>query len=148
APGGGNHAGDRRVRNNEFQEELRPRRAVDVGGPGGQLMPLQALEECSLAKRPVDDYRQPPLGRERQKTLLRLPIQHVVAELYEVNGLRAHDLFQEAVKPALRAGDTDVAHASLRFHRLQRLDMGAPVEKVMYLNEVETIDAPELARGL
>src|SRR5215468_1060342 len=111
-------------------------------------MPLHPLDEHALGKRPVDDDRQSALGGERQKTLLDLTIDRIVAELYEVNGLALHDLFEGAEAPTLSGGDADVAHASLRLHRPQRLEVGAPVEKVMNLNEVEPIDAPELARGL
>ena len=44
APGGGDHAGDGRVRENEFQEELRPGRAINLGRPGWQRMRPQLLE--------------------------------------------------------------------------------------------------------
>ena len=50
--------------------------------------------------------------------------------------------------PTLGGGDADVAHAPLRLHRLQRLDVGAPIEEVVDLHEIETLHAPELARIL
>src|SRR3974377_1363116 len=111
-------------------------------------MPHQPLDEHALGEWPVNDSRQSALGGERQKTLFDLAIDRIVAELYEVNGLALHNLLEGAEAPPLSGGDADVAHAPLGLHRLQRFNVGAPVEKVMNLNEIETIDAPEFARGL
>jgi len=94
------------------------------------------------------DQRGEALGRERQKALLHIAIDHVVAERHEVDGLGLHDLLEAAMAPALGGGDADVAHASLRLHLLQRLDVSAPVEQVVDLHEIEPLDAPVFAGGL
>src|SRR6516165_4597920 len=111
-------------------------------------MPHQPLDQHPLAEWPVDDHCHSALGGERQKTLLDFAIDRIVAELYEVNVLAPHNFLEGAEAPPLCGGDADVAHAPMRLHRLQRFKVGAPVEEVMNLNEIETIDAPEFARGL
>ena len=83
-----------------------------------------------------------------RQPLLDLAVHHVVGERDEVEALAAHDLFEIAVTPSLGGGDADVAHTPLRLHRLQRLEMGIPIEEVVDLHEIETLHTPELARIL
>src|SRR5262245_28253780 len=108
-------------------------------------MVLHALDQHPLLKWSIDDDRDPALCRERQQPLLNLTVHHVVRERYEVDGLAAHDPFEIAMTPSLRGGDANIAHTPLRFHGLQRLDVGTPIEEVVDLHEIETLHAPEPA---
>ena len=47
------------MRDDELEQELRPVRAVDLGGPGRQRMALQPSDQRAFAERPVDDDAMP-----------------------------------------------------------------------------------------
>src|SRR5262245_8242867 len=107
-----------------------------------------ALDQHALLKWSVDDDRDPALGRKWQQPFFYLAVHHVVAERHEVDGLVAHNALEIAMPPSLGGGDADVAHTPLRLHRLQCFDVGAPIEKVMDLHQIETLHTPEPARIL
>ena len=55
---------------------------------------LQIIDKLTSTERPVDDYRDATLLRDRQQSFFSLAIEDVVAELDEVERLRSQDLFQ------------------------------------------------------
>src|SRR5215470_14973369 len=109
AGGRGDGAGDGRIRNDEFQDELRPAGAVDLGRPGGKRVPLDPLDQGALAERPIDDDAHTAVAREREDARLDAAVEDVVGDLDEIERPAAHDLLDLAMAAALRGRDPDVA---------------------------------------
>ncbi len=141
-------AGHGGVRDDELEDDLRPRHRVDLGGPGGQRVAFQRAHQRTLAKRPVGDHRDAAVARERQQPLLGLAVEDVVRQLHEVERMRAHQLLDLAVAPALGRGDADVADPARRLHLEQDRQVLLPGEQVVHLHEIEARHVPVAARFL
>ncbi len=89
------------MRDDELQQDLRPVRAVDLGGPRWQWVARDRADQVSLAERPVDNDTDPALARQRQNPQLDFAIEHVIGDLHEIQWLARHDLLELAVAPAL-----------------------------------------------
>src|SRR5262245_38367478 len=113
-PGGGGHvfphmidarsrrdgAGHHRMRDDEFENDLRPARATDLCGPPGQRMALDLSEQLAFAKWPVNDYADVAVPRDRKDTIFDLAVENVVGDLNEVERLGSHDPLDFAVPAA------------------------------------------------
>src|SRR5262245_19348162 len=104
-----NRAGNSRMRDDEFENGLRPARAIDLCGPVGQRMALQLLGELALAKRPVDDDGDAAIPCQRKNSLFDLAVEDVVSHLHKIERLRAHDLLDVAMASPFRGRDADIA---------------------------------------
>ena len=67
APRARDGAGDGGMTQYVLEEELPPARAIELGGPRGQLLAFHLAEEGALRKRAVDDDRHLQLGAQRQQ---------------------------------------------------------------------------------
>src|SRR5207237_5235309 len=98
-----------------FEERFRPGRTSELRGPAGKrLARLRAKQICSI-EGTVDDHRRAAVGGERQEDALGIGIAEVVRELHEVEPLGPENVLEEVVPEAVRGGNTDITHASLRF---------------------------------
>jgi len=127
---GRNGAGYRRVSDHEFQEDLGPGAAVDLRRPVLQGLAPDALEELAALEGAIDDDGDAVLRCQGQKALLCLPVDEVLGELDEVEGLAGEGLFQFAVSAAEGGGDADVADPAGRLHGLQGIQLHLPVQHV------------------
>jgi hypothetical protein len=98
-------------------------------------MVLHAIDQRPPG-RPVDDDEsaRPPAAVSAPH----VAINHVVGELHEIGGLGTHDL---SMSPGAgrASSDADVAHATLRLHLLERLDVAAPVRQIVDLHQIEAL---------
>src|SRR5262249_16450946 len=122
-PGGGGHvfpymidaggrrdgAGHHRMRDDEFENDLRPPPATDLCGPPGQGMALDLSEQLAFAKWPVDDHADAAVPRQRNDTIFDLAVENVVGDLNEVERLGSHDPLDFAVPASFRGGDPYIA---------------------------------------
>src|SRR5215475_3146688 len=76
ARGCGDRTGNGGMRNDEFQDELRPAGAVDLGGPGGKRIPLDRLDQGAFAERSIDDDRHPAVAREGEDARLDVAVEY------------------------------------------------------------------------
>src|SRR3546814_6200494 len=60
------------------QQELRPARGAEFGGPVRQRMALHLTDHRLLAERPVHDHRLAAVGGQRQQPRFCLAVEHVV----------------------------------------------------------------------
>src|SRR6185436_7164300 len=104
------------MRDDEFQNELRPARRADLCCEWRQRLARDLFDQIALAEWPVDDHRHAALARERQDATLRFAVEDVVAELHEIERMRAHDLLEVTVAAAFRGRDADVAHLAGGLH--------------------------------
>src|SRR5262245_26768972 len=93
-------AGHRRMRDDEFENDLRPARATDLCGPRGQRMALDPSEQLAFAKWPVNDHADAAVPRQRKDTIFDLAVENVVGDLNEVERLGSHDPLDFAVPAA------------------------------------------------
>ena len=106
------------------------------------------VDQPTALKRPIGDERDTALGGQRQDALLDLAIADVVGGLHEIDRPGAHDRLHLGMPPAMRCGDTDVAHGALALHLEQGFQVRLPGEQVVHLDQVEPLDTPQTARRL
>src|SRR5690606_9974081 len=131
-----------RVRDHEFQENLRPAGTADVGRPAGQRGAAHAAEQLTAVEGAVDDHRAAAVGRGRQQTSLGFAVGEVVGELHEVERFALHDGLDFLVTSPVRGGDADVAYRAFLLHAPERGQVCFPVEQVVHLHQVETRQTP------
>lgn len=102
ARGGRNGAGHRRMRDDEFEEELCPVGAVELPRPGGKRMVLEQVEQLLAAERTVNDHAEAAVSGQRQETLFGLAVEDVVGELHEVERHAPHHPFDFILAAAMR----------------------------------------------
>src|SRR5439155_629764 len=94
------------------------------------MRPAPSVSTCrgqsDLPERPVDDDGNAALRRQRQQARLRLAIDDVVGELYEIDRLVPHDLFEKIVTAAFGCSDSNVTHRARRLHLEEHLQMRLP----------------------
>src|SRR5262245_9563455 len=71
----GDGAGDRRMRNDELEQELRPVGAIDLRGPCRQRMTLYPSDQLALAERSIDDDADAPLACQRKNAVFDLAVE-------------------------------------------------------------------------
>ena len=134
--------GHRGMRQDEFQQELRPGGHADLARPAGHWPACEPVRQPAALERPVGDDRDAALPGERQQAAFDLPVDDVVGQLDEIRRPALHDRFQFAVPPSVRGGDAGIAQPARRLHRLQRVEVPLPVPEVVHLQQVEAPDAP------
>ena len=87
--GAGDGAGHRRMAQHELEQHLRPARAADLAGPGGQRLARRLAQQPAAAERLVDDHRDAALRRERQQAPLGVALVERVVDLHEVEPFSA-----------------------------------------------------------
>jgi hypothetical protein len=102
------------VRDDEFEQELRPVRAADLRREGRQRVTLDLPDQRTLAERPVDDHADAALARQRQDARLHLAVEHVVCHLHKIDRLLRHDAFDVAKRIRLAELAQAVADHVLR----------------------------------
>src|SRR5262245_57155903 len=160
-PGGGGHvfphminaggrrdgAGHRRMRDDEFENDLRPAPATDLCGPPGQRTVLDLSEQLALAKWPVNDHADAAVPCQRQDTIFDLAVENVVGDLNEVERLGTHDPLDFTVPAAFRGRDPYISEPARSLHGEQRPQMLFPGEEIVDLQQIEASYAPESAGG-
>ncbi|MBZ5699490.1 MAG: enoyl-CoA hydratase/isomerase family protein [Acidobacteriia bacterium] len=102
-----------RVRDQVFEEELRPGPAIKLAGPVGQFLILHGLEEPAAAEGEVDHDADAAVGGERKDAVSRGAAVERVIHHNEVELLGFHDAVQLGVLVIGRDGNTEIADASL-----------------------------------
>src|SRR5512134_4018254 len=97
--GGRDDAGDRRIREDVLEKELRPAPAVELRGPGRERLVADPREEIALRERPVRDDGHTPLRRKRQDRFLRGALADGIVDLHEVVLAGAQQLLELRVRP-------------------------------------------------
>ncbi|MNC87592.1 hypothetical protein D3C83_33260 [compost metagenome] len=97
------------MREDEFQEELRPGPGSEFGRKIRQRPATRRTEQGVAPERQVDEHRRTCVARSRQQHALRLAVAERVVHLEEI-GLFAHQHFADRLVLAQRArGHADVA---------------------------------------
>ena len=103
------HAGDRRMREDELERKLRPALAVELRGPARQVVAANPVEVGAVDERPIDGDRDAMIGGRRQDPLLGLGFKGRIIDLQDVDRSGRHQVDHGVVVAAAVAGDTDVA---------------------------------------
>src|SRR5262249_1519892 len=141
-------AGHRRMRDDEFENDLRPARATDLCGPSGQRMALDLFEQLAFAKWPVNDHADPAVPRKWKDTIFDLAVENVVGDLNnEVERLGSHDPLDFPVSAPFRGCDPYLAEPAGRLHGEQRPQMLIPGQEIMDLQQIEARHPPKSAGG-
>src|SRR5262249_28416374 len=140
-------AGHHRMRDDEFENDLRPARATDLCGPPRQRMALDLSEQLAFAKWPINDHADAAVPRQRKDTIFDLAVENVVGDLNEVERLGSHDPLDFGVPAPFRGGDPYIAEPAGSLHGEQRPQMLLPGEEIVDLQQIEASYAPEPAGG-
>src|SRR5687768_6140614 len=105
-------------------------------------MSLDESNQGPFTEGAIDDDGDPALARDRENALLDLAVENVVADLHEVERLRAQELLDLGVTPSLRCRDADISDLSRRFHREEHREVVLPVDEIVHLHQVEAGYAP------
>ena len=73
------------MQDHEFEEELRPARALDLDGPFREWVPGEPPKQAFAPKRPVDHESKARFRRQRQQALFRRPVGDVVGKLNRIH---------------------------------------------------------------
>src|SRR6185436_7294239 len=107
--GTGNDGGDRRVSEDELEEELRPGLRAEFGGEVRQRSVARLAEQRIAAERQVDEHRCSRVARRGQQRFLGLERAERVVHLQEIGLLPRKDLSHRTVAARLAGGDAGVA---------------------------------------
>src|SRR5262249_23180430 len=144
----GHRAGYRRVRDNVFKKELRPRRAVEFGRPFRQFLAFYGFEQTPSAKRQIDHYRHATISRQRNDPRAGIAVIEGVVDLDKVEGFFFHRLLEFSVLVVEGGGDADVTDAPRRFHLSQGRQLRLGVEQIMNGDQIDLVGAESFERLL
>ena len=130
-------AGDSRMREDVFEQQLRPRATAVFGRPLGNRLGSQTADERSSAERAVGDDGDAAVGGERQQFLRGLGFLERIVHLHEIEWLAAHHRRQLRVSAGRVVRDPEVADRALRLPVAQRGQVRPPVEQVVNLHQIE-----------
>ena len=136
------------MRRGELQEELRPRRRAELGGPRRHLVAVDALPQARAAERQIDEHGDAALLREREDLLLGVEIVDGVVDADEVGRLVAHELLERRVLRLERRRRADVAHAPGLLVFLEDRELRRQVGDVVHLDQIDLVAADARERRL
>ena len=142
--GGGDSASHGRMAEDEFQEKLCPRRAVDVLGPGRQGLGAHLIEQAGTLEWPVHQHSYFFIQRQWQQALLGRARQDRIIELHEVDVFTLDHPRQVVVSTLGVMRNTEVANAALRLPFAQSLEMDFPVQQIVHLHQIDFLRAQAL----
>ncbi len=131
-----------------LQEDLRPGRATELGGPLGKRLSGETAEGASAAKRPVRENGDAALFRERQDALGRLGLVGRVVDLEEVDGFFPENALELGIGARRVVRDSEVSNAALRSPLSERGQVRVHVEQVVDLHQVDALRVEEALRAL
>src|SRR5512134_1814882 len=134
--GAGDGAGDCRMRDDPFQEVLRPARDAELGGPRRQGLAFDPPEERAFDERTIGDDGHTEFFRHFEKPLFRFPFAKRIVDLQEVVLASLHGALHLAVGRSGVMRNADIADPLFVLPVEQRLGMGTYVGEVVHLHEV------------
>ena len=135
--GGGDRHRDVGMPDQPLQEELRPGRRAELGGPLGHRAAPHTAEETRAAERTVDERGHALVAGDGDQLVLGAAVVDRVVELDEVPVRGPEDADELLVLELPRGRDAVVPNPTFLLELPEQAQLGFPVAQVVDLHEVE-----------
>ena len=138
--GAGNDDRLRRMRQNIFEENLRPARRVDVLGPVRQRLAVGRLKQAAPAERQVDQRRDLLFLRQGQDPLGAAIVECII-DLDRVELLAPQHRLELLILAIKGCGDAQRSNPPLGLQVARRGELIVGIAQVVHLKQVDPVSA-------
>lgn len=129
------------MREDEFQHQLRPRGAADLGRVSRKWTRAEAAEERAAGERAVDDDGDAAIAGEWQKAVLGVTFADGVVDLDEVDGFAGDEPGDGVLTAGGVMRDAEMADTAGGLPVAERGEVGVSIDEIVHLHEVDGVDA-------